>query len=170
MSAFTDIRADLLAKLVSEDPSTPFNSNNVLLGRRHLAGHRRGYKIVIVPTSGPFSAEKVRPGGNGRSLVVRQVGVVFFLFAPTLDGADASLHNVVRALRNCFHPSISFGEEEWLSEHEGFTIDGELVSVSTMIDIPVRDVTVPVVTPPLNEAHNTEFEIDGGVDTSTCTS
>lgn len=170
MSSLSDIRADFIARLQAEDPSTPFSSANVLLGRKHLAEHRRAPKIVIVPTSGPFDVSRNRPGGNPRSLTVRRIGFVFFCFGRDLDSTDAILHNAVRAARNAFHNSIEFGEEEWLSEHEGFTIDGDLVSFSCMIDVPVRDVTVGIVSPPLNSAHSTEFDLGNGTDESTCTS
>lgn len=125
----------------------------VRLGKRHLRTTKGAPHIVIVPEGGPLSAEAVRPGGNPRILLVRTVTLRFYLFGgKSLEATEALLHNAIRAARNCFHAAFVPGDEQWPSEDfEAKDLDGHLVSFSLTVQLPVYDLAVAMVEPPLTE-------------------
>ncbi len=148
----SEFTARMQADAGSPDPAL-WSSSNILLGKKHLYSNKASPRIVIVPEGGKLSAELVRPGGNPRSLLVRTVTLRFFCFATTYEGVEALLHNAIRAIRNTVHAAFEPGDEFWLSEDLGQRdIDSPCVGFSVIVQIPVYDLLVETVEPPLTHA------------------
>ena len=149
-SPLEQLTSDFIARMNADAGSTLWTNKNVQLGKKFLFTNQAQPRIVIVPEGGKLSAERVRPGGNPRMLLVREVTLRFFLFAKTVELVEALLHNAIRAIRNEVHAAFEPGEEFWLSEDLGNRdIDSPCVGFSISVHLPVYDALVETVEPPL---------------------
>ena len=151
MAAELSIPEQLINQVFAKLPADIFRA----IGEREKATNAGATRVIAIPVGAPEIVMTSRPGSEQivdpltnkrvsvRRLLSRMFDIEFHCHGePAFVDAENLYLKVLVAVRNCFHHSVTFSNEQWLGQQDGedgFTRWGTVIAFTATIDVPVYD-------------------------------